>query len=260
VATIISCGQFTPAPGDAARNIQSIQAQARAAARQGARLLLLPELCLCGYPAPDEAARFAVSLDGPEVGRVRECARAEGISLCFGLAEREQGGALRNSMAFVNASGELCATYRKVHLWKSEAAWAAAGGRFESFDAGMARAGMWICYDTRFPEAARALAVAGATLGLVGAAWFGPEEEWELALRARALDNGIFVAGAAVQGAFGSQPFHGTSLIIDPHGRVLARGRPGREEIVTAAYDEADVQAFRERLPLLDDRKPRAYG
>jgi predicted amidohydrolase len=260
VATIIACGQFSPAPGDAARNIECMEAHAREAARQGARLLLLPELCLCGYPAPDEAARFAVSIDGPEIGQLRQHARAAGISLCFGFVEREQGGALRNSMAFVDAAGELRATYRKVHLWKSEAAWATPGTRFESFDAGIARAGMWICYDTRFPEAPRALALAGATLGLVGAAWFGPEEEWELALRARALDNGIFVAGAAVQGAFGSQPFHGTCLIADPHGRVLARGRPGWDEIVTAAYDEADVKAFRARLPLLDDRRPQSYA
>ena len=70
----------------------------------------------------------------------------------------------------------------------------------------------------------------GPASACVGSAWFGPPEEWELALRARALDNGMFAAGAAVQGAFGSVPFRGVSLIVDPHGRVLARAREGAEE------------------------------
>ena len=120
--------------------------------------------------------------------------------------------------------------------------------------------GSWICYDSRFPEAARTLARAGASLALVGSAWFGPADEWELAIRSRALDNGIFVAGASVLGAFGPSPFHGVSLIVDPHGRVLARGREGVEEIITADYDDEAVSSFRGRLPLLADLRPGTYA
>ena len=115
---------------------------------------------------------------------------------------------------------------------------------------------MWICYDSRFPEAARALALSGVTLGLVGSAWFGPDSEWELALRARALDNGIFAAGAAALGSFGGAPFHGTSLIVDPHGTVLARAPDSREGVIAAEYDESAVASFRTRVPLLQDRRP----
>jgi predicted amidohydrolase len=258
--TLISCGQFAPAPGDIRRNVDSIRLQAREAARRGARILVLPELCLCGYPSAAEARARSVSLDGPEMESARECARAAGIAVCFGLAERAADGRLFNSMAYVDARGTLRSVYRKVHLWADEKPWAVPGSGFESFEAEGLRLGIWICYDTRFPESARSLARSGATLGLIGSAWFGPEEEWELAVRARAMDNGMFVAGAAVQGAFDAIPFHGASLIVDPHGTVLARARADREDLIVAEHDDEMVRTFRARLPLLDDLRPGAYG
>ena len=256
----IACGQFAPAPGDLAGNSERMCAQAREAARGGARLIVLPELCLCGYCTPEEARNRAVEVRGAEIRGLQECARATGIALCFGFAERAEDGRRHNSMAFVDRDGSLRAVYRKVHLWKTESAWASPGTGFHSFEAGSLRLGMWICYDTRFPEAARSLALSGATLGCVGSAWFGPAEEWELALRARALDNGIFAAGASVLGGFGKDPFHGVSLIVDPHGRVLARAREDRDEVICADYDDGAVESFRARLPLLNDRRPGAYA
>lgn len=258
--TVIACGQFAPVPGDINGNIERMRAQAREAARLGARVLVLPELCLCGYPEAGEAEARAVAADGPEIGRVGTHTREAGVALCFGFVERSADGKLRNSMAFVDERGRLAAVYRKVHLWITEKAWAVPGESFQSFDHGSLRLGMWICYDTRFPEAARRLALSGATLCLVGSAWFGPEDEWELALRARAVDNGMFAAGAAVQGSFGSAPFHGASLIIDPHGRVLARARADRDDVIAAEHDDDAVKSFRARLPLLDDRRPDAYA
>jgi predicted amidohydrolase len=237
-----------------------MRAQAVEAARLGARVLVLPELCLCGYPEPGEAPARAVTADGPEISRVGTHARETRVALCFGFVERGIDGRLRNSMAFVDEQGVLRAVYRKVHLWATERAWAAPGEDFQSFDHGSLRLGMWICYDTRFPEGARRLALSGATLCLVGSAWFGPEDEWELALRARAIDNGMFTAGAAVQGSFGALPFHGASLIIDPHGRVLARARADRDDVIAAEHDEEAVKSFRARLPLLDDLRPATYA
>ena len=258
--TVIACGQFAPLSGDIAGNVERIWGQAREAARLDARVLVFPELCLCGYPEPGEAQGRAVMADGPEIRGVAAQAREIGIALCFGFIERAADGCLRNSMAFVDAQGELREVYRKVHLWATERRWAVPGESFHAFDHGSLRLGIWICYDTRFPEAARRLALCGATLCLVGSAWFGPEDEWELALSARALDNGIFVAGAAVQGSFGAMPFHGASLIIDPHGQVRARARADRDDVIAGEYDDAEVISFRARLPLLDDRRPATYA
>jgi predicted amidohydrolase len=260
VKSILACGQFAPAAGGIQKNIESMCRLARVACRQGAKILVLPELCLCGYPPPSEARRWSVPKGGPEIERLSECARENEIALCFGFAELAPESVLHNSMGFIDAGGRLQSVYRKVHLWVTEKEWAAPGPGFLAMTAGGVRLGMWICYDTRFPEAARTLARAGATLGLVGSAWFGPAEEWELALRARALDNGMFAAGASVQGSFGASAFHGASLIVDPHGRVLARAREGAEEVICAEYDDEEVASFRARLPLLADLRPGAYA
>lgn len=257
---ILACGQFAPAAGGIPDNTERIRSLAHDAARSGAGILVLPELCLSGYPRPDQARGRAVRPDGPEIGRLSDCARENSIALCFGFAELSPDNLLHNSMGFLDSRGNLVSVYRKVHLWVTEKEWALPGSGFPAMTAGGIRCGMWICYDTRFPEAARTLARSGATLGLVGSAWFGPAEEWELVLRARALDNGMFVAGASVQGSFGDVPFHGASLIVDPHGRVLARAREGAEEVICAEYDDEAVASFRARLPLLSDLRPGAYA
>ncbi len=257
---IIACGQFTAAPGDIRANIAAMRGQAKEAAGRGAGLIVFPEMALSGYLAAAELRALAARPAGPEVAALARAARELSIAVAFGFAELAGDGRLHDSMAFIDAAGSLRSVYRKVHLFGSEGEWAAAGAGFESFDFGGLRIGMWICYDTRFPEAARSLALSGATLCLAATAWFGPAEEWELALRARALDNGIFTAGAALQGSAIGQPLRGASAIIDPHGRILAQAREGEEEVITAACDEGAVESFRERLPLLRHRRPEAYS
>ena len=175
--------------------------------------------------------------------------------MCFGFPERAPDG-LSNSMVFLDTDGAAPIVYRKIHLWVTERGWAAEGKRLVSFGLDGLRCGMWILLRHRFPEAARALATRGVTHALVGSAWFGPAAEWELAVRARALDNGIFVAGAAAQGSFGNAPFHGESLIVDPHGNILARAPEGHEGVIAAECDNRAVDSFRARLPLLQDMRP----
>jgi predicted amidohydrolase len=271
--TVLACGQFAPEPGDAAANTATIRDQAREAASRGAALIVFPELCLSGYLEAERMPQAAVRADGREMEELARAAREAEIAICFGFAERSAEGPLYNSMAFLDAEGRRRSVYRKVHLWTGEDGWARPGSGFECFDAGPFRCGMWICYDTRFPEAARALALQGAEVGLVGAAWFGPAEEWELALRARALDNGMYAAGSVLQNGRGggrraksrgaadggAARFNGTSLITDPHGRVLARAGEG-SDVIFAEYDSEEVQAFRTRLPLLQHRRPDAYA
>ncbi|HTP58060.1 MAG TPA: carbon-nitrogen hydrolase family protein, partial [Spirochaetia bacterium] len=204
---------------------------------------------------PSDAQRLAVSVDGPEISRLQALARENGVAVCFGFPERSSDG-LFNSMAFLDRDGRKPVVYRKIHLWVTERAWAREGARLVSFSLDGQKAGMWVCYDSRFPEVARALAVHGVTVALVGSAWFGPEAEWELTMRARALDNGIFAAGAAAQGSFGKDPFHGKSIIVDPHGSILASADNRTECVITAECDEAAVTSFRRRLPLLQDARP----
>ena len=256
----IACGQFPAKPGDIGANIATIRAQAREAAAKSALVAVFPELCLSGYLRAEEVQSHAVGVEGEEISALKAFARESGIALCFGFAEKARNGATCNSMAYIDASGGVRAVYRKVHLFGGEGRWARPGDGYAGFDAGAFRCGMWICYDTRFPEAARSLAMDGVTCALVGTAWLGPADEWELAVRARAMDNGMYVAGSALQGGSGDLECRGGSLIADPHGRVLARGTPGCSEVIVADYDSEEVTAFRRRLPLLKHRRPGAYG
>jgi predicted amidohydrolase len=257
---VLACGQFEPAGGSISENVRHIRSLAGEASRRGAALLVLPELCLCGYPTASQARSWAVRPDGPELAEVGACGGENDLALCLGFVEAAPDGTLYNSAAYFDRSGVLRSVYRKVHLWVTETEWAAPGSGFSvTADAGL-RMGVWICYDSRFPEAARTLARAGATLGLVGSAWFGPADEWELAVRSRAMDNGMYVAGATALGSFGAAPFRGVSLIVDPHGRVLARAGDGVEEVIWAEYDEETVSGFRRRLPLFSHLRPEAYA
>ncbi|MGA2613421.1 MAG: carbon-nitrogen hydrolase family protein [Spirochaetia bacterium] len=235
MSVVIACAQLACAPGDIPRNTARMTEMTAQAARMGARVLVFPELCLSGYLAPSAAMRLAIPADGPDISKLRAAAKETGVALCFGFPERAPDG-LYNSMAFLDRSGAPPIVYRKIHLWVTERGWAAEGKQLVSFGMDGLRCGMWICYDCRFPEAARALALGGVRLAFVGSAWFGPAAEWELAARARALDNGIFVAAAAVQGRFGDAAFHGASLVVDPHGL------PGRDTRCAARSGTATLR------------------
>lgn len=251
----IACAQYAACNGDVAANLDLISRLAAQAATAGAQLLVLPELGVTGYVRPELVPGLAEPIPGPISESLSALARHHQLAIAAGLAEREPGGRLRNTMLLLGPDGGELLRYHKVHLWDTEKAWATPGDEFPVGQLGDLTIGQWICYDNRFPEAARSLAKAGAQLTLSAAAWFGPDEEWELTLRARALDNGIFTAGSVLLGPH----FHGTALIVDPHGTVLARGEPGVDQIITAEIDPAAIARFHKRVPLLQHLRPQSY-
>lgn len=256
---VLACAQFAAVPGDPAANAGRVDALAREAAGRGGTLAVFPELCLTGYLPAGEIEALAAASDGPELGAVAAVARTVRIAIAVGFAERAADGRRYSSMAVFGPDGALLAVRRKAHLFGGEPRWATPARDARAFEACGVRCGAWVCYDTRFPELARRLALDGATLGLVGAAWLGPVDEWELAVRARAMDNGIFVAAAALQGGGRGVELHGTSLVADPHGRVIARAASG-DGVITAAYDHAAIAECRARLPLLEHRRADLLG
>jgi predicted amidohydrolase len=255
----LACAQFAAAPADVAANLAKIDGLAREAAARGAAVAVFPELCLSGYLPAGEIERYAAAVDGPELSRVAGTARAARIAVAVGFAEHATDGRLHSSMAFIGRDGTMVAVQRKAHLFGPEPRWATRAETAAAFDALGLRCGAWVCYDTRFPELARRLALDGATLCFAGAAWLGPADEWELAVRARAMDNGIYVAAAALQGTGRGFTFRGTSLVADPHGRVAARAPEG-DGVIVAEYDDAVVSEFRGRVPLLEHRRPDLLG
>ena len=176
------------------------------------------------------------------------------------MAERDDRSAVNhNSLVTIDRHGQVASVYRKMHLWDQEKTWAEGGTQTQIGEVEGVAYGSWICYDTRFPEIGRLVALGGADIALVATAWLGPTAEWELALRARALDNALFVAGADIIRTTPGLVCRGASMIIGPKGDVLARAELGKEGIIHALLREEDLAAQRGRVPLLSDRRPDLY-
>jgi deaminated glutathione amidase len=260
---------------DKARNLAAADRLTRAAAADGAELVVLPEKFNL-LAVEDELRGGAEPLDGPTVGWARETARELGIDLVAGSfaerrAERER---LSNTSVHIGPDGELRAVYRKIHMFDvtvegveyRESATEEPGGEIVVSEAGGVPLGLSVCFDLRFPELFRILAVRGARVIAVPSAFTRPtgEAHWELLLRARAVENQAFVVAADQVGEW--QPgkeSHGGSMIVDPWGEVLARAPDSRagggETFVCADLHFARQDEVRERLPSLAGRVESAY-
>ncbi len=252
----IACAQLTAVNGDVKKNLSRIEDLIKKAVKSECHIVVFPELATTGYGRDETNAALAETLPGPTSQSLSLMAKENQIAIAIGLPELDETSDIRyNTMLLIGADGEEIFRYRKVHLWATEKSWAHPGVSFPVAEWEEIPTGMWICYDSRFPETARSIALAGGKLSLVATAWLGPADEWKLAVRSRAMDNGIFVAASSLQG----KSFYGPSLIVDPHGKVLAEGIEGKDGIIFADVDIAEVAEFSERVPLLDDLQPRAY-
>ncbi len=186
------------------------------------------------------------------------------------ILEGELGaGRLHNTSTFFDPSGELAAVYRKIHLFDVkvqdkeylESNTIAPGGEIVTAKAGAATLGLSVCYDVRFPELYRLLALRGAEILAVPAAFTlqTGKDHWELLLRARAVENQAFVIAPAQWGrkADGRRTY-GRSMIVDPWGTVLAQC-PDRDGFALAALDLDYLDSFRTEFPALANRQPEAY-
>jgi deaminated glutathione amidase len=243
----------------------------RAAAADGATLIILPEKWTA--LGRDEDLRAAAEpLDGPAVTWAREIARELAIDLVAGsIVEYIDGREkLANTSVHVNPRGEVAAVYRKVHMFDVEIE----GRSYRESDledpgdevvmsetAQGVPLGMSICYDLRFPELYRILAIRGARVIAVPAAFTLPttRDHWEVLLRARAIENQAFVVAANQIGSHpGDHRSGGRSMIVDPWGVVLAQAQD-REGHIVADLDLERQLEIRARLPTLANRRPSAY-
>jgi predicted amidohydrolase len=262
--------QLTATP-DKARNLETADRLVRRAAADGARLVVLPEKwSLLGRGA--DLRDGAEPLDGPAVTWARDAARELAIDLVAGsVAERVEGEAkLRNTSLHVGPDGEVKAVYRKVHMFDVEVE----GTVYRESDheapgedvvlsatAEGVELGLTVCYDVRFPELYRILAVRGARIVTIPAAFTVPttRDHWEVLVRARAIEDQCFVIAANQVGehAEGLRS-GGRSMIVDPWGLVLAQAADS-ETVITADLDLDAQAAIRTRLPSLANRRPAAY-
>jgi predicted amidohydrolase len=258
---------------DKAANLSAADRLVREAAAAGAEVVLLPEKFNLLGNTKDYFAG-AETLNGETVKWASRLADELSIDLIAGsIVERVEGAEkLANTCVHLGPDGELRATYRKIHMFDVEV-----GGQvYRESDhedrgdaivasnlAGGTSTGLTICYDLRFPELYRILAVQGALIETVPAAftYATGEVHWELLLRARAIENQVFVIAANQFGFHdGDRRSYGNSMIVDPWGTVLARAGDDAEAVVAAELDLEAQTAIRDKLPSLANRVPEAYS
>ena len=256
---------------DQVANMAHADRLTRAAAADGATLIVLPEKWTA-MGSEEDLRAGAETLDGAAVGWACAIARELRIELVAGsILERVPGRAkLANTSVHVDPRGELVAAYRKVHMFDVEVG----GHRYDESDleepgdelvvsqtADGVELGLSICYDLRFPELYRILAVRGARILTLPAAFTltTTRDHWEVLVRARAIENQAFVIAA---NQFGEHPAGqrsgGRSMIVDPWGLVLAQA-PDSEGYIVAELDLERQLEIRARLPSLANRRPEAY-
>jgi predicted amidohydrolase len=244
---------------DPAANLASAETVARKAAAGGADLVVLPEMFM-GMPLPDRPpAVIAAEDDGAFLRGIGALAADTGVFITAGCWESgPDDRRVYNTAYTVSPDGANVAAYRKLHLFDAlnvrESDTMAPGNALPPLVtiAGI-QVGFAICYDLRFPELFRHLAVNGAELIVVPSAWYqGPlkEDHWLTLLRARAIENTLYVAGCNLVGA----AFCGRSSVFDPFGVPVA-GAGEEPTLLTAVVDAERIAAVRGKLPSLKNRR-----
>lgn len=275
--------QFDAEPLAPARNLARIHDHIRAEAAQGAQLILFPELSNTGYVEPlvpggpmiSDVPHYGTALwqacaapDGDAVAALAALAAELGVHVVIGLGLRDplREGVMRNASLLIGPGG-VAGTYIKVHQWHNEKLWFTKGDRIDSFAALDTRIGMQICYDIRFPEITRILALQGA--GIVTSVWasFGADgaavpDPALFIHRAytRAVENGVFFLSCNRAGLHGGQRFFGRSCALGPDGTLLGALEHDREDVLRVGIDLSAIARYRSFTGIWADRDPALYA
>lgn len=241
-------------------NRQRVEQRVRNAAAQGARVVILPEMWNTGYSL-QQLSSTADDSGQPSLRLLQSLASELKVHIIGGsVASRQEEGFFNHAMV-VNDQGRLICQYDKVHLFRlmDEHKYIQPGRSVEPFVMGDVNWGLIICYDLRFPELARKLAVAGAEVLVVPAQWPKARlHHWRSLLIARAIENQQYVLGINRVGSDAKNQFGGHSMVIDPLGEIIAEAGE-EEEIIFVSLDFEQVKQVRQSIPVFQDRNPQCY-
>jgi predicted amidohydrolase len=257
---------------DSERNVDDAERLVNEAADRGARYVQLPEYF--NYLGPFSGFEGAAeTIPGPTTSRMAQLARSRGLILHLGslLETSPEKGKFFNTSVVIGPGGEIVATYRKIHLFDVNVPGAivhresdiiASGDEMVVARFGEFCLGLSICFDVRFPELYRKLALAGADVIAIPAAFNAVtgRAHWDHLVRTRAIENHVFVVAAAQIGTTAEGiATYGHSLIVDPWGEVLAESLTDAPEVILATLDLSDVARRRAQIAVMDFRRPDVY-
>ena len=275
---------------DPEANFAAAMEHVRAAAKQGAQVICLPELFRAQYFCQREDIRLfdlAEPIPGPSTKALGDLARELRVAIVASLFERRAAGLYHNTAVTLNADGAIVSVYRKMHipddpLYYEKFYFTPGDLGFQAVDTAFGRVGTLVCWDQWFPEGARLTALQGAELLFYPTAigWHPAEKEefgtaqyeaWQTIQRAHAIANGVYVAGVNrvgvehgdVLGNRATGPgleFWGGSFLADPFGRVIAKASHEAEEILLGEVDLQVMEDTRRNWPFLRDRRIDSYG
>jgi omega-amidase len=259
----IAVAQISCSLGDPEANLSKVREFSRQAKDAGAELIVFPEMTDTGYSMP-VIRKHANHWKSGFVPGLQQIASKLSIAIVSGVSERD-GSSIYNSQVIVDAKGDIVGKYRKTHLYAvapvEEQTCFAPGDAFVSFALGKLRFGLSICYDLRFPEIYRKLAIEqkiGAFI--VSSAWPFPRlEHFRTLTQARAIENQSYVVASNRVGKDDDLWFCGSSAIIDPRGVVIAAASADREELIHADLSHDLVTSVRNRIESLAHRRPELY-
>lgn len=261
----IAAAQIACVLGDLDANLRKIRDFSARAKEGGAELIVFPEMADTGYAMPIIQTCARPWSEGA-VPELQKTAQGLSVAIVCGVSERD-GASLYNSQVFIDAKGNVVGSYRKTHLFTAapigEDKCFSPGNELTSFQFGEGlRLGLSICYDLRFPEVYRTLAIEEeANVFILSSAWPFPRvEHFRILATARAIENQSYVIVSNRVGTDEGVTFCGSSAIIDPYGVTIASASTDREELVQAEVSEEAITSVRNRMAVFDQRRPDLYG
>ena len=254
----VAAVQFNIVLGEIDQNLSKVEMALDRVAKQGVQLAVLPEMWSAGY---DYKRLEKHAAETPRVIEAVCKLSAQHNMVVVGSLPEEENGKIFNT-AYVVDRGVAIGSYRKLHMFSvmGEDRFLTAGDRALVVPTSAGRLGIAICYDLRFPELFRKMALEGAEIICLPSEWPKPRQEhWRTLLRARAMENQLFVAAANCCGIQGKLDFFGMSLLLSARGEVLAEGGDKDVELI-ADFDYQEMVDYRAQIRCYVDRRPEVYG
>ncbi len=256
----ISAAQIECKLGEIHSNIQKVETYTKWAAESGCDLVVFPEMVDTGWEM-SAIRTHAQNWDTGPIHDVKAMAAQHNIAIICGLSKRINKN-IYNCLVTISNTGEVIGEYDKTHLFSTanEQQTITPGSSLKTVQINGMTIGLMLCYEIRFPEVSRALALRGAEILVVSAAFPSPREEhWRTLTRCRAIENQLYLVAANRVGTDGDLTFCGESCIIDPYGFEIASTYGPYEDLIMGTVDKQEIVTTRAGINVFRDRRPGLY-